>query len=528
MIDVVQELPQVGFALKPIVMQLQCKHADGSSFAAKGRTQRILFDNEYNSENDTIVIEWVEVDGTSSTLTYTLKDTPVLDTEVSTWHEYFPPQPILPYESYINLLSEELRKSTVFNLFFKSSYELVAFNSASIIIEARENVTSFQVSLTGDLLGTIPAQVPATADSTPDNYKVLYEVYGHAAQKLYSGFGFPNTEGGVRLNIADILKNFLLSKVITPPNMITLDTHIAPFKFPYHARFTEEYGTPIIRQNWQWRQNKEIIRGDVAGTPYALVMPAERKVGKTDLEFLAWHNGTNQTIQLALEIKRTIRETGQVLTDILSNQQVVVYDYELDSYEYGSYSQSTTPLIDATVLPNQTVMIPVLKWFSLDDIAFLQIRPLNLANQQPLGDFRNYYIDPYYYEEVRYLAFLNHFGVWETVRFVGNTGNSSDVKRRDAVSFRNDTVLTEQVDIKWQRTYTYRSGIMTEAESYALEHLVTSPFVCEILPNKGYIPLRLIDTKYTPDDGQKDTFRWEIKAVPTQQYDIPQNGYLTW
>jgi hypothetical protein len=537
MIDLIQDLPDVGFALKPIGMLLYCRHDTGLAFGKKGITQNIVFDNQYIQDTgETLYFEALDTEGVNNGITFTFKDLVETENDMPTRHYIYPPSVALDFESYINGLVERSNDNFMFSFYFKSTYRFlgagedngVPWMKAVWLVEARDNVASFTVSKSAAVPCYTEPQSPALPDTTPINYRVLYEVYGHANQTLFTGFNYPNTEGYVRLNFADVLKNFIFSKVITPPNMVDMRPHIAPSKYPYHIRYAEESGSPVVRLPWAWR-HKEVIRADVAGEPYAHVMPNGRWIGINDPEYLAWHNNTGQTLQLALEIKTTIRATGLVVREVVTATQVQVYDYEADSYENGSYSQSTSIVFSATVRPNQTVMIPVLKYHTTSDVAYLELRPLDASTLQPLGDFRGYYIDPYFYPEVRHLAFLNHFGVWETVRMTGNTGLSSDVKRLEASSYRNNNVLTETYLAQFERNFMFRSGWINQAESFGLEHLMSSLFVCEILPGSGYIPLRLTDSKYTPDDGKKESYSWEINAKPTQRQDAPnQNIMLTW
>jgi hypothetical protein len=502
MITLTKSLPTVALCLSDeVTTAFECSHDNGASFERIGQICKIIFDDAFTYPDAKISIGWHEQDETYHSLTFFFRDEPTQVEELSTWHEYDPPRPLfIDHESYINHVAVEMRHHP-FSVFFKIMTEKIGINQTAIILEASETIKNFTVDT--ENLSVSFIEIAASPYNIPPYYRFLYEVYAVESSstlspQLFSGYGVPDSKGIVALNIKDILKNYMMSRGFTPPNPNLKTPHIAPNRLKYFIRYTEEFGAPVERKGWIWSNTTFAIYANKF-SHWALVFPDEKIIGLDTPELLAWTNISNSNRIIKRELEITDRSTSEIIT-------------------FKSEDSTSVPAFQTAVIP-----FPFIET-DLSNAAFIRVRLLDYQDS-PITDWRTYNIDSLYYQETKHLMFLNHYGVWETVRFTGSVGNTSDVKRKEATKFKGAKTATETTDVDWSRTFAYRSGWLSEEESFAMEHLVSSPFVCEISP-EGYLPLRILDTKFTPDDGQKERFSWDIKATPVENFHVPTSIFF--
>lgn len=497
MIVVNKSLPSIGYALDPLSMELRCLHDNGSSFAASGKQQSIVFQETYTYPNSTIKIDWKGMDLTNHTITFTMKEDVVLDTDLPVWHEYVPPRKMKTFESYLQTLVDAISQNIRYSEFFK-----VYLSGTTIIIQCDDElVLNFNVSAQ-DLAVSLPPQTLSIAISTPINYRLLYKVIVLNSD-IFSGFDTPSPFGFVPLDFSGILKKYGFSKSIIPPNVSLMATHIAQNWTYYVVAYAEEFGSPVVRKDWVYENRRQSVLAttynNIDPWDFLNTLPDSRYVASDAPEFLAWCNKSSGSFNLRMEIETTDRTTG-----LISTQTV------------------------AALKANQVVMISVLKYQTVANPAVVRVRLIHGSTNAVLSKWRTYLMDDTYYEHTRYLAFFNKYGVWEMVRFTGALAQATEVKRRDVSKYTGNSLENATADVDWSRSFTYRTGWKSQAKSMALENLVASPKVCEVSA-LGYIPLRLTDTKYTPDDGQKEDFAWEIKAVPTTSFNtVTQDFWIKW
>lgn len=477
---------------------LKCTNDDGSELTSHGIRQYLTFSNDYVYEGANITFSWQEADNTLHSLTFIFRVLPNLENEINTWQEYFPPRPMLDFGGYMDYLANTLTAHSRLGLFFNIKLFQSDLLECTLLVEANDRVKNFNISTTA-LSVNINAQIPYSPGNIPENYKIIYEIIS-SHKVISSGYGIPDSSGNVSINIKAVLKFLFLSQGLIPPNFNTLSLYTAYNNFKYSIRITEEFGSPVVRKNWLWQDNLKAVYTSEP-TIWAMVCPNNKKINWEVPEYAAWANYSYKTQKIII--------------------QTLYIDRDSETWQVSPNS------IPINVGSSQTIMIPIQQVVNDNNAAIVRIRVIDADTTEPLSTWRQYYIDKYSHEEEKYLTFLNKYGVWESIRFTGSTGTASDVKRRDTSSYNGAFIITKTTDITLQRVWSFRTGFISKGESFAIEQLVSSYYIFEV-NTEGYIQLRLTDTRYIPDDGQKEKFSWEIKATPVENLNIPTSYIKKW
>lgn len=503
------------FAQNPIVFRLHAAHTGGAQFAAIGMSQSLSL----TEGGDVVVganirITITEGDGTTNLLVFDFVDTPTHDQQLPT----YTPNITESFENYYRRIATLMNQAHLLSPFVRTSFSFDSGTSVSTITFTALNVgTTVEIEIEDLANGTVLASVAAIADSTPTNYAAVYEVFGegdylsNGFKSLFLGNATPGKNGEVRVNVQNILTAFHNAIKFLPPNATALAIHKADNLRRYYFRFTEKYGAPTIQFNWHVEGIKKILRGGIAqninvrenwftsrtlDTCLLNTLPDGRTVAANSPEFLAWFNYTGGSQSLKVEWTMWSNIDGTMSTGV--NESFALY-----------------------VGVEETIMIPALIFHDYQEVAAaIEIRFLD-QNNIAVSPWRRYTIDRRYREDERYLMFLNKYGVFETVRMTGAASIGAEMDRRESTRYNNDVMETFEAEKRWRRSFTYRTGYLTQAESLALENLVSSRFVFEVSTTEGYIPLRILDTKLTLDDGKQDIWALEIKAVPQKDSGAP-------
>jgi hypothetical protein len=384
-------------------------------------------------------------------------------------------------------------------------------DSNAVIFTAIDPAVTFTLAAQNIPNAAIQAQEAAVSDSIPTNYGVVYEILGEKVSgvfsSLFEGQTVPNTEGGVHLNIQDIVEPLREHSPILPPNCTDIRAHRADNIRRYYFRYAEQSGAPTVRSAWYIGEPLRVMYGGIAQNQWLQgdwfseskllnTLPDGRTVGAYDPEYLAYYNGT-------------------------AAQQNLKVEWQAWSRTDGSYSTGVNDMISLYAGPGESLMIPALAFHDYrDSTAAVNIRLLD-QNDQAVCEFRRYIIERRYREETHFLMFLNNYGVFETVRLTGIATVATDIDRRESARFVGDVVETFEVEKRWKRAFTYRTGYMSERELAALEGLLSSRHVFEVSTTEGYIPLRILETKKDLNNPTADLEAWEIKAAPRLDYGQP-------
>ncbi len=516
------------FAQNVANFKLLSTHDDSSLFAAVGMQQSLLLvENDDVYAGARITINLTEPSGATYSIVFDFVTSPSTEQQLPTYQvNPSPPRPNPTYEVYYQDLAARMARSPALSPFLKVSFSYNSgTNVSTITFTAIDTQTTFSIAVVSLSVATVSITTLAMPDTTPANYRAVYELfseldYGSGMFKsLFSGESIPNVAGLTRINIQNILTAFVGAIRFVPPNCTTVPAHRANHIRRYYFRYTEKYGAPTTQQAWTTTAIKKMITGGIPNnvalradwlatrtidTCFLNTLPDDRLVAQNSPEFVVWYNYTDVFQSLKVEWKVWLNTDGSDTTGINS-------------------------VISLYASPNETLMIPALKSHDYpDNAAAVEIRLLDQTNT-PVSGWRRYTIDRRYREDERYLMFLNQYGVFESVRLTGATAMGVELERRESIRYKDDVIETFEAEKKWRRSFSYRTGYLSQEECRALENLVASRFVFEVSLTEGYIPVRITDTKFTLDDGKQDLWALEIKAVPQLEYGAPTTDlWLKW
>lgn len=499
----------LSFAKNPAIFLLNSDY-DG----AKGVRSTFTCDlTDRLATNDTITILYTEPDDTTETIVFTAKA--VYDDE-----NELPDNSFAGTNSeYWNLVVSRLQAHHRIAPFFL----VTLTGNVEITIQERTAAAGWDIELTTDS-GFAVADFAAVASTIPANYRVLFEVYCEAT---YNGGdyslaaqlqGVPDdATGDLYFDISSVLAAHCRATRAEPlvPAWGTLTPAAADNIRRYYVRYTEEYGSPAVAQDWSYSGGiKKAMDGGVSQALFAegdflgamdetdaflTWMPDGKKLGLEQPEFLAWYNHTGNTRTVYLRV---------VWYDVTDGAASSPTDY-------------FTPGL--SVAAGDVALFPV--WpelFGLDAEAdaykyTVQVGYMNISFEE-LSQERTYYIDREYYESERNVAYLNSFGLPECWRCTGEWGKRLKVDRRTGekplLPGYNELASDRfQYDRLWDNEIIYRTGYLRKDEAEVLQEMLIAGEVYDV-SEQGYIPLQITSNSFRVTDTRQDLHSYEFTAQP--------------
>lgn len=503
----------VHFARNPAIVQIRAdQDGSGTLFDAVGLTAQVEYvDTDRFDTDDTLVITYEEADGTTEAVTFTAKASPsgtnqfYDDTFGGTDTEY--------WAAVLDVVSKHPRIAPFFDVYLTAS----GGNKLNIVAKSVDDITDLTV--TNDPVLTVN-DIAVTADATPANYKVKLEVffedtYGEGDYALAAQLeGLPEAGTGyVYFDISSVLAAECRAARAEPlvPVYGTDEPFLADNFRRYYIRYTEEYGAPVVVQDWTYGSVKIALDGGVSQATFAegdflgamddadallTWMPDGKRVSLEQPEYLAWYNheASTQTVYLTV-----------VWYDITDGTDQTPVDYFTPGLSVGAGEVAIFPVwpalfgLDAeTDAFKYTVQVVT----SLDD----------------LSQERTYIIDREYYESERHLMYLNSFGAPETWRCTGDWGKRLRVDRQTAekpLLPGYNTLASDrfQYGRLWDNQITYRTGFLTASEAEALQELLIAGEVYDVSAD-GYIPLQITSNDFRVSETRDVLRSYEFTAQP--------------
>ena len=373
-------------------------------------------------------------------------------------------------------------------------------------------------------------------DTTPDNYRVLVEVF---AEKTYLGgdyervaqlTGFPEPDlGFLYFDVSSVLAAHCRATRTEPlvPVWGTDVPFVADNLRRYYLRYTEEFGAPATVQPWEYTAVKHVIDGGVsqavhrdsgyfgylstldANDAFLTWMPDGRRISPHTPEWLTWYNYTGLEQQVALAFVR--------------------YDVTTGAATPGLFPFSGVPL---TVRPMECVVFPANLASFLTDAAIdalpnmfkYTLRVIDVTSDWEggspvfLSEPRTWYLDREYYESTRYIQYLNGFGVPETHRCTGEWSKGVEVTRSTAERpLLPGYAATASDNFQFSRAYTprltYRTGYVRKGDAEVMQEMLIAGEIYDVSPD-GYIPLLLLDNKFDVTSTYEALHAFQFAAKP--------------
>lgn len=400
-------------------------------------------------------------------------------------------------------------------------------------IRATSRTTAYNPTPTwdaGTLTGPTEVQdVAPVADNTPDNLKVYLDVLFESEYE--SGIfaiaaRLENTideDGYVRYDLQYILdKEFRLSMAEPPlPAYDNDSVVIADNLRRYILRYRESYdGIDAADAAWQLTDKQLVMIGGISQPLFAQAnyfsqitnessfltwYPDKKVVGRKQIEYLPWYN------YLGFEVSTP--GPGDV-----TGFRIIAYDE--DGQELSSNLRGI-----GTVADSHTVLLPVgPEQLSLDAATAKYTIRVQREIFNP-GDggtsitfyspLRTFYVDRDYYDEERYLQYINSFGCPVTVRCVGAHTEELSIRRLNTTRLLSDIypALREvyQYDQDFTQPLTYRTGFLSKKEAIALQEMLVQNYTYELL-DQSYYPIHITDESFGITQTRQELHQVEFTA----------------
>lgn len=505
----------LAFAKNPVIFKF--RSLDGSdTYAATGSVARLQAGaSDKFAAAETLTVTYVEVDGTTESVVFTAapdysaEDAIPDDTFAGTMAQYW---------EAVRLKVQAHHRIAPYFVVTRTG----PIGGNSIYLTALETDPDFTVEV-DNTAGFTNSQPAAKADTTPDNYQVLLEVY---TERTYMGGDYilsaqlentPAEDGYLYFDISSILEAECRAGMSEPlvPVWETDDTALADNQRRYYIRYTEIYGAPAVTQEWQYDEVRTAMAGGISQALFALGdflgglgvtdallswMPDGRKIGLNQPEFLAYYHWDVETRPIKLQMQW----------------------YDITDNDPSTATQHFTVL---NIEPKQVALMPanptLLGLDSQADAYKYRVRVVYLDDSlvyQPLSQWRTYFIDRDYFESERYLMYLNGFGTPECWRCTGEWGKKLMVQRTVAESpllpgYNEFATDRFQCGRAFDQELTYRTGHISRGEADVLQEMIIAGEVYDV-SEEGYIPLRITTNSVPVTDTNQDLHAYQFTAQP--------------
>ena len=502
------------FAKNPVLFRLRSLDVSLQTYAARGAVALLQAgSSDKFAAGESMTITYVETDGTTESVVFVASST------------YIAPEDGIPDNTFAGSSSQywEIVKNKV-----QAHHRIAPFfvitrtgpiGGNSIYITAIDTDPDFTVEV-ANTAGYTNTNTAAIADTTPDNYAVLMEVFVESTYKAGNYTlaaqleNTPDAEGYLYFDISGILEAECRTGMIEPlvPVWSTADTALADNIRRYYIRFTEKYGAPAVNQEWEYDDVRLVMAGGISQSLFALGdflggmdiadalltwMPDGRKIGLLQPEFLAWYNWDVATHLIKIE-----RQWYDINDNTLSSSTFYFTALEVAAHEVG-------------LLPVNPTLLEV----DIETDAYkYRVRVLDADTEAELSQWRTYYIDRDYYESERYVMYLNGFGTPECWRCTGEWGKKLSVQRSVAETpllpgYNELAVDRFQFARLYDNELTYRTGYITRAEAEVLQEMLIAGEVYDV-SSEGYIPLRITANSFAVTDTNQDLHAYQFTAQP--------------
>lgn len=398
---------------------------------------------------------------------------------------------------------------------------------------ARETTDDWAVEISNSEGFTV-VEEDAAPESTPDNYRVLVEVFFERTYRsgdyvrVAQLTGQPNPANGyMYFDMSSILAAQCRVSREEPvvPNWGTTDSFLADNLRRYYVRYTEEYGAPTVVQDWSYLNVKLVMDGGVSqavhkasgyfgylstldvNDAFLTWTPDGKRVGLYGPEYLTWYNHTEADQEVILEVVMYDVDTGSAKSPLFFNVPVtagamecavfpadlkrllgdVIIDANPDAYKY------TLRVVDATS-----------DWEG--------------SSPTYLSESRTYFVDRNYYESVRYVQYLNGFGLPETIRCTGEWAKRLEVQRSTAERpLPPGYTAVASDNFQYARAFTplltYRTGYLRKGDAETLQELLIAGEVYDVSAD-GYIPLQITDNRFDVTSTYEDLHAYQFVCRP--------------
>lgn len=525
MISLVTQPAAMSLSRNPIIYTVRCVDASGNPYGPVSHQARINTSSYFSLQvGDTIVLSWTEEDGSESEVTFTAVATPDSITEIPS----ISTPGYVTYSAYWTDVAEIINAHYMVRPHFQVSYENIPGVGIRIVATAVGTATAtFENS---DISSSYKTYTTIAAGPTnlPDGHQVLVDVFVERIDFGYVKVGSLSEKAGPEGYASFDIQDFLESELNLVdwnemvPEFNSTELYLADTIRNYYIRFREDYeNMPSIV--WQYADPKQAMRGGISET-----MPE-------GFDFFSELNSTNSLISQMPDTCHIERSQPVYIAWYNYDTTAKVAELELTKiFEDGTTEVSTAyPLNGLMVEPGRTVVIPVgYTQLGIDDdtVVGYTVQVLNVGLNQYLSQVKTYWLNRTKRYSLRYLIYLNGFGVPETIACIGAFSTELQVER-----FVSNNVYSSPTGLlakntqyyqSYQNIFTYRTGYITRKESIAIQVMLIYNRLWDTSDEEN-VPLILLDDKFKVWDTIDflSTFRLNVsRAIGSKSFD---SGWLT-
>ena len=513
----------------PIRFTLRVTDGSGNPYGPVGQRATINTSSFFKLlAGDTIVLSWANADGSSDSVTFTAVAAPTAENELydnTSFH--------LTFSSYWTdiaaIIQAHHRVAPFLRVFYAAKFGGILLNA-----EMRESggIASFGSSTIANS-NKVYQQTAEAADNTPSGLKAIVDVFverTHMAgdYRLAASLSErPSPTGDCVFDIADILDKTLERGIATTlpiPIFNSTTPQLANTTRRYYIRYREEYDG-LTSVSWGMTTPKKVLLGGLAqtfantydffanlGASNSLLTwyPTGKEIDRTQPEYLFWYNYTNEEKEIVLEVTEIAED----------NTSSSTWAHEANG---------------VSVAPGEVLIIPCgYTQLGLTDEDTREIR-VRIADSSVaydpgtpayLSQSRRYAIDYHKRRTVRYLQYLNAFGLPETIRCIGSFNNDLEVQRSISSNVNTDNTTAYTREYQFNQAYTnyftYRTGYVSTEEASALQEMLIYNRAWEVY-SLGYIPLVITDSRFQVSDTDEFVRAVRFRATPAIKQRIYSN-----
>lgn len=527
MVTFVDEPTALSLARNPVLLQLAATQSSGVPYAGRGRVSTLTAGATAKfATGNTLSVAWTDPEGNTDTVVFTAAATYTAENQ-------------LPDASYSGSIGDywELVRSKVASHHRVGAYFDVTRTGPSggnvLRLQERTNTGTWVLTLSTTSAFAV-SNLAAVADTTPNNYRVLLEVFAFAGyddgpgERVAQLQGHPDPDGVVWFDLSSVLAGFVRdsrAEPLCPAYGTPLPVRADNIR-RYYYRATEEYGDPPVVQPWVYGTVRRVMDAGVSQSIFAegdylggitsdtslLTWQADgQRVKPGDELWLPWYNYTGADKSLVLERTLWSATTGLALNTA-----------------YMPLDETIPPVAVARCKAGQVIQFPLrdaLDASAYDDGAVHKVTvrvvdgdsDWDTGSPVALSGSRTYYLDWAYHESERLVQWINSFGTVETLRCTGDFTKQFKTERQ--VARRNlapgaDVYATDtfQFGRSYRPTFTYRTGYIRRADAETLQEMLLAGDIYDVSAG-GYVPLRVLTDSWRVTETQEDLHAYEFEAA---------------
>jgi len=528
-LTIVDEPVDIVLARNPVVLHLKAAQSGGDLYTAVGVSASMEVETTDRFDTgETLTVEYTEPDGTVTTLVFTAASaySGVAEIPDDTWSGGGPEY----WTEVAAILNSHPRIAPFFTV-----EPWTVLGQLTIRILARSTEAGWEVDISNTGGFTVTQDTDGTADSTPDNYRVLVEVFFE--QSYRSGdytrvaqlTGQPNPANGyLYFDLSSVLASHCRASRTEPmvPNWGTTGAFVADNLRRYYVRYTEQYGTPAVVQEWAHLDVKFVMDGGVSQAvhkqsgyfgylstldetdAFLTWTPNGKRVGLYTPEYLTWYNYTDADQDVILEVVMYDVDTGAAKSSLF----FVSFSDSVRAKECAVFPADLSRLIgDVNIGANTDAYKYTLR--VVDNTSDWEG-----GSPEYFSEARTYYIDRNYYESTRYVQYLNGFGLPETIRCTGEWGKRIEVQRSTAERPLPPGYTPVASDnFQYARAFnpllTYRTGFLRKGDAETLQEMLIAGEIYDVSAD-GYIPLQITDNRFDVTSTYEDLHAYQFACRP--------------